>query len=153
MEKTIKYQLLNISALEYRISDKENGFSIPLDACEINLTISFNFNLDVEQVVFHYIVQYNDKRNQEELMYFQCKTVYRVIELNTVFYLHDNIVNVPDSFLLTAISIGIGAIRGMLALKNKGTYLQDIHLPIYDPVSILEGLKQYKSNEGLQANA
>jgi len=141
MEKVLQYKLTNITSLEYKIVDKETGFFIPDDVCEVNSSLTLNFMDQTEEVIFLYTVKYVDKRSMEDLMHFQAKIVFRVIDFNNAFSKHNNIVNVPDVLLHSLIPIVIGAVRGMLALKNKGTYLQEIYLPIFNTADIVEGIK------------
>lgn len=136
-----KYTTTNISVLEYRITEKDNGFSIPGDACRVGGSINLYFNSDKEEVVYHYVVRYIDKRNEEELMFFHSKMVFRILDFNKVLGRIKGEITVTEPFLVNFVNIVTGAARGMLAMLNKGTYLNNIYLPINNNLEVLDALR------------
>lgn len=146
MDKDLKYIIKDISLLEYKIVEKEAGFSITGDSCEMNSEITLNFKPDREEVIFHSNIRYSDKRSMEELMHFRCKTVFRVFDFNKTFEIRNGLISVSDNFLLSLIPIMLGAARGMLALLNKGTALQELYFPILNNEEILAAFKTEKAS-------
>jgi hypothetical protein len=141
----LQYTIKHISVLEYRITEKGPEYAISADACQLNADITMHFNTHAEEVIFHYLIRYTDKRSEEELMIFRIKMIFRIVDFKKAFPKKGEDLTVSEAVLLNFVRLVTGAARGMMALQNKGSYLQDIYLPVHNDMEVVHALKNQLS--------
>jgi hypothetical protein len=139
---TIHYRVYKMSRLSYSIAEKPDGFKIDRDNCQFMLTLGLTRPSDFDGFILVCDIEGVDKDTHESLLEFRTASWFEVQKAKEVIKLEeDNTFSIPDGLLLDAISVAVGATRGMLVLSNAGTYLNDAVLPIFDSFKLLKALK------------
>ena len=143
MSKLVRYKIDEIVEVKFERTDKENNFSLPGDECEVTLTLGIQIMPESSQIGFHFDITYFDKRDREKLLFYKAQSKFGIWDFPNTFEIKpDNSYDLPTDFLTQALSISIGAIRGMLIKLNEGTYLDKIYLPIFNPLDFINNLRQ-----------
>ena len=85
--------------------------------------------------------EYQEGNINEELCQYEIECVFKIMEFDQAIKLNKTKINIEDSILSNLLSITIGTIRGMLALKTAGTVLNAYPLPLLNPMDIIQKLK------------
>jgi hypothetical protein len=143
----IQFRIDKIEETKYSIVSKSKGYVIPGDDCAVNLTTAIAFFPPDSITKMILDISYVDKRTNEELMTITSENSFFVLDFDKVFKAPaSEQLLIPDGFLLNVIQISLGSARGMLVIRNKGTYLSDIILPVFDSLEILQRLKEAMGN-------
>jgi len=114
---------------------------------EKNISFGFGIKLNPNQNTKEFgialLVKYvfNDGDLVEDLCGYEIECVFKVIEFDEAIKIGDNKVNIEDGILSNLLSITIGSIRGMLAIKTAGNVLNKYPLPLIDPMNLIKQLK------------
>lgn len=81
------------------------------------------------------------KDRKEELCKYDIECIFKILEFDEVVKLKEKGINIDDKLLVNFLSIAIGALRGMLALKTVGSLLNKFPLPMIDVQILLNNLK------------
>jgi len=106
----------------------------------------FNSNFDKKTLGIVLSVKYLLKKDdaEKELCSYEIESVFKIKELEKAIKIEGEKVQVEDGLLLNLLSVTIGALRGMLALKTQGTILNKYPLPLVDVSSMIKHIKDKK---------
>lgn len=151
MEKTVQYKINKISQVEYWINPKSD-LVITDHGCDVTMNLSLTLLRETQEVNLTVSVQYYEKTTGEELSRFAAEFFFHVLDYDAAFNFQSGKMNIPDGFLLDANAIAVGSVRGMLVLLNKGSFLENVYLPIFNPLELLNSFKaQQTRTEDQQA--
>jgi hypothetical protein len=141
--KIVEYRIIKILHPEYLLTEKEEDYTITPEDCEINLKMGLRVDNKAETVIANIEIEFIDKRDQQLLMLFKTSSHFKVINFTEALAVKENVsvVNLPDNFVLDVIQLSLGATRGMLVIKNAGTYLAHIILPAFQAIQLLEAMR------------
>jgi hypothetical protein len=138
----LQYRIKKIGAPVYDLKPMPAGYTVPSNECEVTLNLGFVLKTQEEEFILTADVHFFEKAERKELLNFQQQMVFALVNFKQAFKVDEtNIVHLPDAFVAETISITLGVIRGMIALKNFGSYLENIYLPIYNIAELLANLK------------
>lgn len=109
---------------------------------EVNLTTSFKKIEGANVVVLRLGVNYTTMRAQiiRKLFDYVIEAEFEIVEQDSDTSFSDGDVVVPTDILALMLSIGIGGLRGMIALRTQNTFLHHYPLPVYNLDTLIENI-------------
>lgn len=123
-EKSFKYDLSEVLLTTF----DENNLKINIG---YKLLPDLNANIIAVEITAKYL--YSDS----ELIEYTSSLTFKSPDLSDIIEITDNKIIEKTVIIPTLLSIAIGTLRGMLAIKTTGTILKDFPLPLIDPNSLL----------------
>ena len=131
---------------------EELDFTCPAAKKSINIG---NIYPDVKRDYFKLItgVRYIRRRNfiGQELLFYRIAVVYKIEKLGDFVKLENSQVIVDTRLLALLLSISIGSMRGMLALRTQNTVFKNYPLPLINVSEILTSMN-ITDSEGIWEN-
>jgi hypothetical protein len=137
----VTYKIDKITELEYSIIPKPSDFTISPEDLEFNLSTTLTLPNDYRGVIVILKINGAQRVTKEILFTFTTENRFAVANYEEAIKSEGHRFHIPDNFLIDIFSLSVGAARGMLLIRNAGTYLNNIVLPIFNPVDILQGIK------------
>lgn len=110
----------------------------------VDVELSTDFHLDQKRrtVTLQLGVHYSALRTQmiRRLLDYVIDVEFEVSSLDGVVHSEDNEVLITEDMLRLILGLGIGAIRGMVALRTADTFLIQYPLPIYDMNTLIANI-------------
>lgn len=109
---------------------------------EVNLTTDFSRNESSHVVRLRLGVHYTTYRGQimRKLLDYVIEADFELIHQPADFISGNRDVILPTDLVSLMLSIGIGAVRGMIALRTSRTFLRHYPLPVYDINSLIDDI-------------
>ncbi len=109
---------------------------------DVELSTDFKANTGKGTVTVRLGAHYTTMRTQmrRRLLDYVMEAEYGVTDADGLIDVADNEVLVTTDFLRLMLSIALGAMRGMIALRTEGTFLSKYPLPIYNLGTLLDNI-------------
>ncbi len=108
---------------------------------KVNVGLSASFNMSRESSIATVIVgvHYTTLRSQviRKLMDYTVKACFEISDLQGLVDIEYGDILIPPGLLHLMLSVSIGALRGMLALRTANTFLAHYPLPLMDLTEIM----------------
>jgi len=131
MDTQVNISVKLIKELEFGFLNKKN---IDLE----NITLNFSVNTLVEKEIDSFTldtkVTFNDKNDNAELVHITVSNVFLVQNISQ--FETDGVFNIPDSILVTFLSLSISHTRALLAKNTAGSVYESLYIPVVNPTEI-----------------
>jgi len=131
MDTQVNISVKLIKELEFGFLNKKN---IDLE----NITLNFSVNTLVEKEIDSFTldtkVTFNDKNDNAELVHITVSNVFLVQNISQ--FEIDGVFNIPDSILVTFLSLSISHTRALLAKNTAGSVYESLYIPVVNPTEI-----------------
>lgn len=109
---------------------------------EVHLSTDFRANKEAHMLTLTLGVHYSTLRSQisRPLMDYELEADFEILAAEEVAAIERGDLLVPTDLLALMLSIGIGAARGMIALRAGNTFLRHYPLPIYDIPTLINNI-------------
>ena len=131
----IQFYIKDISTLEFSIKNLQLNLTELKENLIFKVTPSFSLDVVSKVVDINTLIGiYFDKKKQNRICELLTSIKFGVKNIDSfIDKKDDNLVNLPDQFIQTLISISLSTSRGILAAKTEGTILNGIYLPVLNP--------------------
>jgi len=132
----ITFRIASIKTIKFAIENIEEKTKIDKATFEFN--ISIGMFADPEQKIIGYNVftdVFTDKTKLIKVSELATQIIYDIVNFNEVISRDEvnKVLNIPDVFITTLISIALSTTRGIFAAKTEGSVLDGVYIPILDP--------------------
>src|SRR5699024_3863706 len=146
------YKKMEIPSIQLSLEHiEELHFTCPAAKKSINIVKEIipskfvvNIHTDDKRDYFQLITgfRYNRHRNfiGQELLFYRIAVVYKIEKLGDFVKLENSQVTVDTRLLALLLSISIGSMRGMLALRTQNTVFKNYPLPLINVSEILTSM-------------
>lgn len=132
----ITFRIASIKTLKFLIENIDEAIKIDKATFEFNISVAMFADPLKKIIGFNIAVEvFTDKTKQLKLSELVTQTVYEIVNFNDVIS-HDEankLINIPDPFMTTLISIALSTSRGIFAAKTEGSVLSGVYIPVMDP--------------------
>ncbi len=140
-QKKIQFRISQLKEIDFFVRDiaenDQKGFLF--DA--VNTSICLNIP-KTEDNNFTLFFQVNHKYKEEtDLLRMNWSISFDIKDREKFIQFKDNNLNVDSQILLNFVNIGYGTLRGIIAEKTKGMFLNKVYLPVIDVQKLLPTLK------------
>ena len=131
----IQFYIKDISTLEFSVKNLQLNLTELKENLIFKVTPSFSLDVVSKVVDINTLIGiYFDKKKQNRICELLTSIKFGVKNIDSfIDKKDDNLVNLPDQFIQTLISISLSTSRGILAAKTEGTILNGIYLPVLNP--------------------
>lgn len=150
---SIQLSLEHIEELDFTCPVAKKSINIGKEIIPVKFVV--NIYPDVKRDYFKLItgVRYIRRRNfiGQELLFYRIAVVYKIEKLRDFVKLENSQVIVDTRLLALLLSISIGSMRGMLALRTQNTVFKNYPLPLINVSEILTSMN-ITDSEGIGEN-
>lgn len=137
-EEGLKFRISTLEDLGYTFKKPEE--SVPTD--RIDFSMENNLDIDDENGTITFVLTpkfTTGKRDPKLIAELIFKVVFKVQGLEQFVNEDDeDIIELPDQFIVTLFSVSYSTMRGVFYEKSRGTMAERLILPIIDPKIILQ---------------
>jgi hypothetical protein len=135
MDREIKFQISNIDVLEAVLNPQDKSLE-ENQVFNYDINLEHKLNTPEQALIIICSVIINNKDKSGIFGKFTAGCIF-YIENFEDFVVEDdeNIIDLPDNFIVSLNSITISTVRGMMAGFYRGTYLHNAILPMINPAS------------------
>jgi hypothetical protein len=143
--KKFQVAIKRIKQLSFGIDESAE---VPIaDDIIVNIEQNLSFSVKDETIVLLLNITYSSKATERMLMNGIVQNVFILKDLKRMVDAgNPDVLNLPDSVLLTLLSISISHSRALLAQSAMGTSLQDIYIPLVNPDQLAKELFNLDTN-------
>lgn len=122
---------------------------------DVELSTAFRVNRRRKTVSLLIGAHYTTLRTQilRHLLDYVIEAEFEVSDFNGVVDQQSGELLISTDMLSLMLSVGIGALRGMLALRTEGTFLSHFPLPVYDLDELIDNVVASGQNIAVPASA
>ncbi len=144
--KNVLIKILEINEISFNYKP----FPIPAEEVEFGknliygIGINMNFDFDKEILKLKLLLNYKLNELNDFVLQLESETVFHIKNLNKAIVKNEeeNKVDIKDDLLSTLLGVCIGATRGILATKTRGTAFSAFPLPIINVKDFLKNMKE-----------
>lgn len=145
-ELKVDFGLINVEKLKFFENDPDEiGFNEDKKD-KINTVIHTELDVNIENETIGITLEINLKssiNNNNDLFGIKTRHLYKIKNITSIVKKNDdNVLNIPDIFLSTLISIAYSGTRGMLVILNANSKYKKLLLPLVQPIKLLPPKKE-----------
>ena len=144
---SIQLSLEHIEELDFTCPAAKKSINIGKEIIPVKFVV--NIYPDVKRDYFKLITGVRYIR--QELLFYRIAVVYKIEKLGDFVKLENSQVTVDTRLLALLLSISIGSMRGMLALRTQNTVFKNYPLPLINVSEILTSMN-ITDSEGIWEN-
>ena len=114
----------------------EEASKIDKNTFEFNISIGMYANPEQKIIGYNVFVDvFTDKSKSIKISELATQIIYEIVNFNEAISKDEakKVLNIPDIFITTLISIALSTTRGIFAAKTEGSVLDGVYIPIMDP--------------------
>jgi len=132
----ITFRIASIKTLKFLIENIDEAIKIDKATFEFNISVAM-FADPIKKIIgFKNVIEvFTDKSKMVKAGELVAQIIYEIINFDEVI-LHDEskkLINIPDTFMTTLMSIALSTTRGVFAAKTEGSLLDGVYIPVLDP--------------------
>lgn len=132
----ITFRIASIKTTKFLIENIEEATKIDKATFEFNISIGMFANPEQKIIGYNVFTDvFTDKTKLLKVSELATQIVYDIINFDEVISRDEvkKVLNIPDIFITTLISIALSTTRGIFAAKTEGSVLGGVYIPIMDP--------------------
>ncbi len=147
----IYVKLHHVKTEEVTFKEPDDVFIEKFSEDNLEVGVGVNFSHDIEKESFivhlHFFYDYNDGQNPPvKLLTYKGAFEFIINNLKENIEIKERSFKLPDNVLATLLGISISSARGIIIAKTAGAFINKYYLPIFDPKSILDGLREEEAD-------
>lgn len=130
----ITLRISSIKTLKFSIDNTPEVFKLDRESFIFNISIASDINVSNKIIGFNVIQDiYLDKELKNRVCELITRIEFNIINFNEVIIKKDKDILIPDSIMVTLLSISLSTSRGVLAAKVEGSGLEGVNMPVVNP--------------------
>jgi hypothetical protein len=132
MEKQVSIAIKKIKELEFSI----HSATLTNETLNVGFGVTTEFDLEKETFDIHIVYDLKDPESDATLVHIKIANTFYIEKIKEFIAPDGKSLNIPDSGLVTMLSLSISHTRAILAKNTSGTVFENYYLPIVNPVDI-----------------
>jgi hypothetical protein len=132
----ITFRIASIKTTKFLIENIEEANKTDKATFEFNISIGMFANPEQKIIGYNVFTDvFTDKTKLLKVSELATQIIYDIINFDEVISKDETkkVLNIPDIFITTLISIALSTTRGIFAAKTEGSVLDGVYIPIMDP--------------------
>ncbi len=139
--KEVQFKISQLKEIDFYVKDISEKEQINFLTDSVNTTIGLNFQQSKNEIFtisFHIGYKYKE---EIDILKMNWSISFFIQNLNEIIQFKDGNLNVDTQILINFVNIGYGTLRGIIAEKTKGMFLNQFYLPVIDVHKLLPAQK------------
>lgn len=132
----ITFRIVSIKTLKFLVENTDEAVKIDKATFEFNISVAMFADPLKKIIGFNIAVEvFTDKSKLLKVSELVTQTIYEIVNFDSAIS-HDEtkkLINIPDPFMTTLLSIALSTSRGIFAAKTEGSLLDGVYIPVMDP--------------------
>lgn len=136
-KESITIALVNIVDKEVSVKEPNEKFKKNFKVDLLQLTINFNFAPSevLDNLLLNVTIEYEYQSEDEkvELLKSAFTFHFKISDMDNIITFEGNKIDIPDGLATNLVSITLSTIRGLIAAKTRGYFINKFYFPIINP--------------------
>jgi hypothetical protein len=132
MEKQVSLAIKKIKELEFSI----NSSTLTSETLNVGFGVTTEFDIEKETFDIHIVYDLKDPVSDATLVHIKIANTFYIEKIKGFIAADGKALDLPDSGLITMLSLSISHTRAILAKNTSGTVFENYYLPIVNPSEI-----------------
>jgi len=142
MEKQVSLAIKKIKELEFSI----NSATLASDPLNIGFGVKTEFDIEKETFDMNVVFDLRDSVTEAILVHIKVANTFYIEKMKEFIAADGIALDLPDSGLITMLSLSISHARAILAKNTSGTVFENYYLPIVNPSEIAKQVFKKPNN-------
>lgn len=149
-KESISIALIDIIDREVYVKEPNEKFKKNFNKDSLQLVININFSTPEKEnnLILNIAVKYEYPHEEEkiELLRSAFNFQFEISHLDKIITFDEDKIDIPDGLAMNLVSVSLSTIRGLIAAKTRGYFINKYYFPIINPKE-LTGLFTTNNNE------